>query len=81
MAVLFLILGAFTTFHFVLCIKGRTTLEFFTEESNNERRHAYNYGIFKNWVSVFNWNPIYWFIPVNANLNGKGIFFDNRLIK
>jgi hypothetical protein len=55
------ILTAFTVFHFGYLVWGnRTTLEF-CEKSH---LHSYDEGPWRNWVSVFGKNPIWWFFPL-----------------
>jgi len=36
----------------------------------------YDYGCCRNWLVVFNKNPLLWFLPLNKNDSGGGVFFD-----
>ena len=80
MLVLALILVPFMTFHYVLVFRGKTTIEFFTWDSSENRRFIYDFGLWKNWVAVMNYNPFLWWVPVNANTRGRGVFFNPKEI-
>ena len=74
---IFFPLFAFTCFHFRLIFLGKTTLEY-CEKSRNKKKKEYSFdeGIRKNFIAVFNANPLLWFFPVNKNEEGYG-FFEN----
>lgn len=78
----FLILfTCFTGLHFVFVLSGRTTIEYCIETNSfNSTPHKYDFGYYKNWVAVFNTNPLLWFFPVNSNTKGEGLFFITKEI-
>lgn len=74
--VLFTVLTFFTIFHFYLVVSGRTTIEFCEKKDNKKDGNfiSFNIGKYKNFVSVFNKNPLLWFFPFSPNREGGGLF-------
>ncbi len=70
----------FTT-NWTLVFSNQTTIE----KSDKERFataeiKAFNYydrGLYKNFVSVFGENPLFWFLPVFSNRKGDGLIFES----
>jgi len=57
-------------FHFWLIITGRTSLEML-----ENKQEDYNYGIWKNFQSVFGSNPLLWLIPITPDYPTQGLNF------
>jgi len=57
-------------FQFWLILTGRTSLEMLENKKEN-----YNYGIWKNFQSVFGSNFLLWFFPITPNYPSQGLNF------
>jgi hypothetical protein len=77
-----IIICLFTGLHYKFVFTGRTTVEYCMERNKrNTKEHKYDFGYYENFCSVFNTNPFLWYLPLNINLRGKGIFFENEEIE
>ena len=62
-----------------LVFTGQTVIENSDRERFplNKNINIYDLGYYKNFTSVFGTNPLFWFLPFNANYKGYGIYYDN----
>lgn len=80
--VLFGLLFGFTIFHFWLILTAKTSLEYCekwkkmeeSEKNNVNDLIIFDEGFYKNFVNVFNKNPLFWFFPFGINEEGQGLF-------
>lgn len=77
--VLFGLLFGFTFFHLWLIFTAKTSLEYcekWSKKENKEKNKLINFdeGYYKNFVNVFNTNPLFWFFPFRINTAGEGLF-------
>lgn len=74
-------LAIFVGLHFYLVSKGRTTIEMYelTDTARAARVAEYDLGASKNCRNVFGTNPLCWFFPTRAYIDGDGIEWERRI--
>lgn len=60
-------------FNNITCIEKADRDKFPAGKSFN----CYDLGCFRNFLCVFGYNPLFWFLPINSNLKGDGIIFES----
>lgn len=75
---LFIFLSWLFIINWKLALTGQTVIENSGRERFplNNKSNIYNIGYYKNFVSVFGKNPIYWFLPFKPNYEGEGIIYE-----
>jgi len=67
-----------TVINWRLALQNQTVIENADKERfpSSKSVNIYDLGLYKNFVHVFGRNPLYWFLPFNANYDGQGLIFE-----
>lgn len=73
-----LIVTSFMMFHFWMILRGLTTIEFREKLSRRYTTSPYDVDSYENFKAVFGKNPLLWFLPFRANIDGLGLKYKVR---
>ena len=75
------IITGFFFFHLWLIHKQYTTIEFCEKKGSDDLfkvKSPYDLGTYRNFQIIFGESPLEWFLPINPNIEGEGLFFHIR---